>query len=126
MATLKAVKTIEPHSTKTGVSLTDLLGKKRHLDVPFPGGLSLSVDYDPSKVTSRLVDIDPDNMDRDAMAKAVCKVVRAWDLTDCPEVGPGHEDAVASTVPLEVLGLVLKAINEDNTLVPQKAPPSIP
>lgn len=118
---LKAVRTIEPHTTKTGVSLADLLGKSRMVDVPFPGGLSLCVTYDPGKATSRLVEFDPANPDPDVMAKAVCKVVTAWDLTDCPHVGPGHEDTVASTVPIEILGLVIKAINEDTQLNPQKS-----
>lgn len=124
MAALKAVKSAEPHTTKTGVSLADLLGKSRKLDVPFPGGLSLSITYDPSAVTSRLVEFDPENPDRDAMAKAVCKAVRSWDLADCPQVGPGHEEDVARTVPVEVLGTVLRTINEDNVLNPRRGIPS--
>lgn len=121
---VKVVRTIEAHTTKTGVSLADLLGKSRTVDVPFPGGLSLSVTYDPGKVTSRLVEFDPDAPDRDAMAKAVCKTVRAWDLADCPDVGPGHEDAVARTVPVEVLAMVIRAINEDNSLAPLRDRPT--
>jgi hypothetical protein len=104
------------------VQLTDLVGASKDLSVPFANGAALDLTYDPTKVTSLM--IDTSSTDPTELAKAACRLVTAWDLADKDgdiPVGPGSEGAVATRVPLAVLSAVFTAIVEDNQPNPTSA-----
>lgn len=103
-------------------SVIDLLGGTAVTDVPFASGLAVHVTYDPTKITARL--IDPSTTDPAEGARVACRIVAGWDLADGEgdiPVGPGSEDAVATRVPLGVLGTILAAIMQEQQPVPPSA-----
>lgn len=105
------------NTTKTGVTMAELMGGSRQLDVVFPTGRILHVVYNPAPLThKRLKEVGTDVEKNIAL---LCELLDEWDLEDKQGPIPITPDEVSSRVTLPVMQTIFGALTTDQTQVPQ-------